>query len=431
MYGDFMTDIQWTSTTAKLGSLKPWDGNPKTSTGKQHAQLTNSFDELGQFQTVAISPTGDVYDGHQRLSALLAKHGADYEVQALQSSRPLTDEERRKIAIYSRQIGAWDWDELSAWDAGELMEWGFDEDLLKDWGQDYSALSAMLESEEVPPEETDAEPQTNRADELREEWGVEPGQMWRLPSRTEGQEHRLICGDCTDEAVAEQVLGSESPIVVFTDPPYGVSVGKKNVMLNSFQKAGRNLTDIVGDDLPPSELKEMLLPAFRIVKDKMADDCSVFVTAPQGGDLGSMMMMMDEAGLCVRHVLNWVKNSQTFSMGRLDYDYKHEPILFTWGKKHRKNKGLGFGNSCWEIDKPRSSAEHPTMKPPELYEQAYNNHSNVGEVVYEPFSGSGTAVIAAENLSRQCRAVEISPAYVAVALQRYQDAFDITPELIG
>lgn len=144
-----MTDIKWTSTTAKLGNLKPWGGNPKTSTGKQHDQLTNSFDELGQFQTVAISPTGDVYDGHQRLSALLAKHGKDYEVQALQSSRPLTEQERRKIAIYSRQIGAWDWGALSSWDAGELMEWGFDEDLLKDWGQDYSALSAMLESEET------------------------------------------------------------------------------------------------------------------------------------------------------------------------------------------------------------------------------------------------------------------------------------------
>ena len=146
-----MTDITWTNTTIKLGKLKPWDDNPKTSTGKQQAQLTNSFDELGQFQTVAISPSGDVYDGHQRLSALLAKHGGDYEVMALQSSRPLTDEERRKIAIYSRQIGAWDWDKLANWDV-PLVDWGMDADLLQDWGRDYSNLKIMLgiEDEELP-----------------------------------------------------------------------------------------------------------------------------------------------------------------------------------------------------------------------------------------------------------------------------------------
>lgn len=144
-----------------------------------------------------------------------------------------------------------------------------------------------------------------------------------------------------------------------------------------------------------------------------------------------MMMMMMEAGLPVRHVLNWVKNAQTFSMGRLDYDYKHEPILFTWGKKHRKNKGIGFNNSCWEIDKPQSSVEHPTMKPVKLYEQAYSNHCDAGDVVYEMYCGSGTALVAAENLSRQCRACEIIPGYVAVALQRYYDAFNIRGELVG
>jgi hypothetical protein len=139
-----MTDITWETTTIKLSQLTPWADNPKTSTGKQQAHLTNSFDELGQFQTVAISPDGDVYDGHQRLSALLAKHGGDYEVIAMQSNRPLTEQERRKIAIYSRQIGAWDWDVLSSWEPAELIDWGFDADTLGDWGRDYSNLREML-----------------------------------------------------------------------------------------------------------------------------------------------------------------------------------------------------------------------------------------------------------------------------------------------
>jgi len=155
-----MTDINWTNTRVKLSALIPWESNPKTSTGKQQAQLTNSFEELGQFQTIAIGPAGEVYDGHQRLSALKAKHGAGYEVEARQASRPLTDEERRKIAIYSRQIGAWDWDILSSWNPDELQEWGFDKDLLKDWGADYSNLAAFLGAEDVPDfQPTDADDQ--------------------------------------------------------------------------------------------------------------------------------------------------------------------------------------------------------------------------------------------------------------------------------
>lgn len=144
--------ITWADVTVKLGTLKPWQGNPKTSTKKDARALLKSWDELGQFQTVAIGPDGDVYDGHQRLSALLTVHGPSYEIAARQSSRPLTDEERRKIAIYSRQIGAWDWDVLSSWQPAELMEWGFDGDLLKDWKRDTAALQNFIMAEEETPD---------------------------------------------------------------------------------------------------------------------------------------------------------------------------------------------------------------------------------------------------------------------------------------
>jgi hypothetical protein len=142
--------INWTNVTAKLGDLKPWDSNPKTSTKKDARALLKSWDELGQFQTVAIGPGGEVYDGHQRLSALLTVHGAEYEIEARQSDRPLTDEERRKIALYSRQIGQWDWDALSSWQPAELMEWGgFDADTLKTWKRDTAALMNFLGSEDA------------------------------------------------------------------------------------------------------------------------------------------------------------------------------------------------------------------------------------------------------------------------------------------
>ena len=152
-----MSDLSWTNVTVKLSDLLPWTGNPKTSTGKNAKQLQDSHDELGQFQTVAIEPTGkagvyQVADGHQRLSAWLAKYGKAAEIDARLASRPLTETERRKIAIYSRQIGAWDWDILSGWD-DPLIEWGMDNDLLADWGSQYSNLAEMLGAVDVPPED--------------------------------------------------------------------------------------------------------------------------------------------------------------------------------------------------------------------------------------------------------------------------------------
>ena len=153
-----MSDLSWTNVTVKLSDLIPWTNNPKTSTGKNAQQLVTSRDELGQFQTVAIEPTDkpnvyQVADGHQRLSAWLAKYGKAAEIDARLASRPLTEQERRKIAIYSRQIGAWDWDILSGWEPDELTGWGFDVDLLGQWGADYSNLAEMLGAVDEPPED--------------------------------------------------------------------------------------------------------------------------------------------------------------------------------------------------------------------------------------------------------------------------------------
>jgi DNA modification methylase len=177
------------------------------------------------------------------------------------------------------------------------------------------------------------------------------------------------------------------------------------------------------DDMKPEELKVMLLAAFTTFRAFMADDCAVFVCSPQGGELGMMMMMMQEAGLEVRHILNWIKNSPTFSMGRLDYDYQHEPILYTWTKTHKRyNKGE-FQTSLWSVDKPRANKEHPTMKPIELPTNAFLNHTDIGDVTADIFGGSGTSMVASENTKRKCRMIEISPAYCAVILQRMHDAF--------
>jgi len=146
--------LSWTNIQVRLVGLRAWSDNPRLSTKKQAERLLKSFDEFGQVQTIAVSPDLDVYDGHQRLSALLTIHGKDYVVDARQSSRALTDEERRKLVIYlhSGAVGSWDWDALSGWNAQEVIGWGMDDAVLKDWKRDVTALTEMIGAEQEFPE---------------------------------------------------------------------------------------------------------------------------------------------------------------------------------------------------------------------------------------------------------------------------------------
>jgi len=143
-----MNDITWQPVTVALASLTPWERNPKRISKSHAGRLLDLWQRLGQFQTIAIGPAGEVYDGHQRLSVLKAKHGTGYEVQALQSSRALTEQEREEltIAAHSGTTGTWDWDALSGWDADNLQQWGFDGETLTNWQADIGALRTMIET---------------------------------------------------------------------------------------------------------------------------------------------------------------------------------------------------------------------------------------------------------------------------------------------
>ena len=133
--------ITWQPCTVKLSDLRPWADNPRMSTKKQAQRLLDSWTRFGQVQAIAIGPDNEVYDGHQRLSALLTVHGNGYTVDARRCSRALSDEERRALVVtlHAGAVGSWDWDALSGWDAGELQQWGFDGDTLTNWQKDVTA----------------------------------------------------------------------------------------------------------------------------------------------------------------------------------------------------------------------------------------------------------------------------------------------------
>lgn len=141
--------INWTNIKVRLGELRPWADNPKFSTKAQAQRILDSFKKFGQVQTVAVSPELDVYDGHQRLSALLTIHGDDYEIDARQSNRLLTEKERRELVItlHTSAMGSYNWNMLSGWDARELKEWGMDRTKLDEMNIDALNLKDLLNSE--------------------------------------------------------------------------------------------------------------------------------------------------------------------------------------------------------------------------------------------------------------------------------------------
>lgn len=211
--------------------------------------------------------------------------------------------------------------------------------------------------------------------------------------------------------------------MTFTDPPYGVAIGSKNKMLNEVcgDRGGRVTVDIENDNIDIDTLHKILVSAFTNLRENSEEDASYYVTSPQGGELGMMMMMMKESGLPVRHLLMWVKNVATFSMRRLDYDYQHEPIMYTWGKSHKFYGSGEIKTTIWPFDKPRKCDLHPTMKPVGLVAEAIKNSSKPGDIVTDIFGGSGTTIIACEQLGREARVMELDPHYCDVIIKRWED----------
>lgn len=232
--------------------------------------------------------------------------------------------------------------------------------------------------------------------------------------------HRLLCGDATKKEDVDKLMAGQKADMVFTDPPYGVAYADKNKYLNTIARGNRIQTEIQNDHKDINDLKNnIIFPAFCRIKETLNNRSSYYITAPQGGDLLMMMMMMMKAGLPLRHMIIWVKNNHV--LGRTDYNYKHEPLLFGWDEVHDFYGKGKHKFSTWEIDKPHKSDLHPTMKPIELIANALLNSTLKEMNILDLFGGSGSTLIACEQLNRKCFMMEIDPLYVSVILERWEN----------
>ena len=385
--------LKMKSELININLLKENPDNPRTITDAKFEQLVKSikeFPEMLELRPIVVQADFTVLGGNMRLRACKAAGRA--EVPVIQATSLSAAQIREFIIKDNVGFGEWEWEAIIA-DWPEAPEWGLDI-------PPFMLKKEAQEDDYVIPDEI--------------ETGIVAGDLFEI-----GQ-HRLLCGDSTKAEDVGKLMDGQKADMVFTDPPYGVSIGAKNRMLNSFQKAGRNLKDIEEDSASPDELYKILLPAFTNLRLSSKLDCTYFVTSPQGGGIGMMMMMMmmKSAGLEVRHVLIWRKNSPTFSMGRLDYDYQHEPIFLTWTKKHNWY-GLGTQKtSVWDFDKPRANKEHPTMKPIALIGNALLNNSKETNICLDLFGGSGSTMIACHQLKRIGYLMEITPHYCQVIIDR-------------
>ena len=393
--------------TWPIDRLVPYCRNPRKN-DEQVDRMVSAIKEFGFRIPVVAKSDGSVVDGHLRLKAA-QKLGMTEVPVALADE--LTDAQVKAFRLLANKSANWaQWDDdLLKLELSELQDMAYDLELT---GFDIADIDALMGEQN---EGTEGLTDPDECPEVKEEPVTQHGDIWLLGK------HRLMCGDSTDAGSVALLMAGEKADMVFTDPPYGVSIGDKNKALNSVQKAGLCTENIANDTLNADELYKVLVQAFSVCKDNCKEDASYYVTAPQGGGLGMMMMMMKDAGLESRHTLMWLKNSPTFSMGRLDYDYKHEPIMYTWTKSHHFYGEGKHTNSVWEFPKPRKCDLHPTMKPVELVENALLNSSKSGDVILDIFGGSGTTLIASEKNGRAARRMELSPHYCDEIVKRWQD----------
>lgn len=395
-----------------IDALIPYARNARTHSPEQVAEIAASIKEFGFNNPVLLRDDFTIIAGHGRVLAA-RKLGMD-TVPAIFLSH-LTEAQARAYVLADNQLAThagWEADMLKL-ELDDLSGLGFDPELLGFSDADLAALLVQT----IEPTDVDAEPQVDKAEELRVKWGVETGQLWRLG------EHRILCGDSTLADDVTRALDGAEPVLMVTDPPYGVEYDA------DWRTAARN-----GDGSLLSTGKGRAKGA--VSNDNRVDWTDAWLLFKGdvayvwhgGAKAAEVQASLEVAGLNIRSQIIWAKSQLV--IGRGDYHPKHEPC---WYAVRKGKTGHWAGDrkqtTLWEIDKPhKSETGHSTQKPVECMARAIRNHHS--EFVYEPFSGSGTTIIACEQLGRKCRAIEISPGYVAVAIQRWADATGGTPELI-
>ena len=378
--------------TVKITELKPHPKNPRVHPDSAIEKLERSIKEYGWTNPVLVSADGYILAGHARLKA--AEKAGIEEVPVIYL--PLEGAKAEAYLIADNRLqDETDWDLpklkdiLQDLDTGEfdLELTGFDMDEIEDLVAQFHVPEEIIE-DEVP--EPPKEPITK------------PGDLWILGR------HKLLCGDATDPEQVSKLMENQLADMIFTDPPYNVDYTGKT----------KDALTIKNDAMEDKNFRNFLVAAFKNMVDASKAGAPIYVCHADSEGL-TFRSAFKEAGWDLKQCIIWVK--QHFVMGRQDYHWQHEPILYGW-KPGAAHKFYGGRNqsTVWQIDRPMASREHPTMKPVNLCAKAIENSSKSGDIIIDFFGGSGSTLIACEQLNRTCYMMELDPVYVDVIKNRWE-----------
>jgi len=392
------------SLTIDIDKLSFLEGNPRK--GDIEA-VAKSYKQFGQRKPIVATKDYVVIAGNHQLAAA-RQLGWDKIAVVITDDDELTAKAFALADNRTAELGS------------------YDDDLLADLLSEVSSVPELMDSTGFSEDDLfnligfDDEPEEEQEIEVPIEPKTKLGDMYKLGN------HYLLCGDATELENYKQSFD-----LLLTDPPYGVDYSNKNAMLNSLDNGNRIEKTIENDNLTENEVKEIWNKVFNNCYLKSNKNSSYYIF---GANLDNLFYNLQTSilnnGYLLKHLLIWKKNN--FVLSRTDYKYKHEPILYGWKSKESHNfYGDNNLTSVLEFDKPQQSKLHPTMKPIELLKHLILNSSKVDDWVIDPFGGSGSTLIACEQIKRNCYMIELDPAYCDVIIERWENLTGQKAELIN
>lgn len=371
--------------------------NPRKISDGQLVSLKQSIERFGFVDPVIVNDrTGVLVGGHQRIKA--AKELGLKQVPVVAVNLDEAEEKALNVAL-NKISGEWDLDLLRGV-LEDVQASGLDLSLTGFTEEEWSAMSGtpagtagLTDPDEVPELPEQAETIT------------QPGDLWLLG------DHRLLCGDSTKAEDVAQVMGGATADLIWTDPPYGVSHigGTKDPRRKTHRTGGV----VHNDEKTGADLVGLVSSAIANIPRHEAT--VLYVASPATSHVREMIDAFNGSGFEFHHSLVWVKSA--FVFGRADYHYQHELLLYGWGKKHEWSGPRNLA-TVFEFPRGDKTINHPTSKPVGLVTSTAQNHPAV--TMADPFLGSGTTLIAAEQLGRKCYGLEISPQYCDVIVKRWE-----------
>ena len=382
--------MEW--RTIPVGDLRPAAYNPrkKLKAGdKEYEKIKNSIQEFGYVEPIIVNYNMTVIGGHQRLTVLKDLGYTEVECVVLH----IEDEHKVKAlnVALNKITGAWN-EQLLADLLVDLQSADFNTDLTGFEPAEIDQLFSKVHNKKITEDDFDVDAQLQKPNVAK------PGDLWLLGP------HRIFCGDSLLRESYEKLMDGKRANLVLTDPPYNVNVE---------ETAGR----IKNDNMSDEDFYKFLFAAFVNMEQNMEADASIYVFHADSKGL-IFRQAFHDAGFYLSGCCIWKKDRLV--LGRSPYQWQHEPCLFGWkvGGKHQWYSDRKQ-TTIWEYDRPSASKDHPTMKPIALMAYPIQNSCMSNCIVLDPFSGSGSTLIACEQTNRICYGIELDEKFVDVIVARY------------